>query len=50
MIRPLNVLLSGATVLIAAYLLNNNDNHLIFIASIVVMMFCGFANIINDLV
>jgi len=49
MIRPLNVLLSGTTVLIAAYLLDNNNHQLIFISSIVVMMFCGFANIINDL-
>ena len=49
MIRPLNVLLSGITVFIAAYLLNQADYKLIFIISIVVMLFCSSANIINDL-
>jgi len=49
MIRPLNVIISGITVFIAAYLLNQNNYHLITITSIIVMCFCSFANIINDL-
>ena len=49
MIRPLNVLLSGITVFIAAYLINQNNYALICIISIVVMSFCSFGNIINDL-
>jgi len=49
MIRPLNVILSGITVFIAAYLLHQNNYQLISAISIVVMSFCAFANIINDL-
>ena len=49
MIRPLNVLLSGLTVFVAAYLINQNNYALICITSIVVMSFCSFGNIINDL-
>ena len=49
MTRPLNVILSGVSVLIAAYLMHNNDYQLIYATSIVVMLFCAFANIINDL-
>ena len=49
MIRPLNVLLSGLTVFVAAYLINQNNYAFICITSIVVMSFCSFGNIINDL-
>ena len=49
MIRPINVLLSGLTVFIASYLLNNIYNPLTLITSLVVMLLCAFANIINDL-
>ena len=48
-IRPLNVFLSGITVLIAAYLLEEITNYITFIISIVVMLSCACANIINDL-
>jgi len=49
MIRPLNVLLSGITVFIASYILNQTNCKMIWIISIIVMLFCSFANIINDL-
>ncbi len=49
MIRPINVLLSGTTVFISAYLLNQHQYQLTLITSIVVMAFCAFANVINDL-
>ena len=49
MIRPLNVLLSGLTVFICAYIIENTNYQLIIITSIVVMFFCAFGNIINDL-
>ena len=49
MIRPINVLLSGITVFISAYLLNQHQYQLTLITSIVVMSFCSFANIINGL-
>lgn len=48
-IRPLNVLLSGITVLLASYLLDEFYHNLTFIVMIVVMLSCSFANIINDL-
>ena len=49
-IRPLNVLISGVTVFIAGYLLDYQiQNQLILIISLIVMSFCSFANIINDL-
>ena len=49
MIRPLNVLLSGITVFIATYLLDVIDYNMTLYIAIVVMLFCSFANIINDL-
>ena len=49
MIRPINVLLSGITVFISAYILNEHQYQITLITSIVVMSFCAFANIINDL-
>ena len=48
-IRPLNVLLSGVSVLIASYILNITNNYMTIIIAIVVMLFCSSANIINDL-
>ena len=49
MTRPLNVLLSGITVFIAAYILNKYTHPLLWAIITVVMLFCSFANIINDL-
>ena len=49
MIRPLNVLLSGCSVLVASYIINGINNQLTYIITIVVMCICAFANIINDL-
>ena len=49
MIRPLNVLLSGITVFLAAYLLNTSNHSITAYIAITVMLFCAFANIINDL-
>ena len=48
-IRPLNVLLSGLTSCIASYILYSNNYYIIFIISLVVMIFCACANILNDL-
>ena len=48
-IRPLNVLLSGLTSCIASYLLHSNNYYIIFIISLVVMILCACANILNDL-
>ena len=48
-IRPLNVLLSGLTIFLASYILNETNYYIIFIMSSVVMLLCACANIINDL-
>tara|TARA_Y100001970_G_C14110725_1_gene790715 strand:+ start:207 stop:1058 length:852 start_codon:yes stop_codon:yes gene_type:complete len=48
-IRPLNVMISGATVFIAAYLLNELNNCLTLSIVLIVMLYCAAANILNDL-
>ena len=48
-IRPLNVVLSGITVLIASYLLSQINNYMTIIIALIVMLSCAAANIINDL-
>ena len=48
-IRPLNVLLSGLTIFLASYILNETNYYIIFIMSSVGMLLCACANIINDL-
>tara|TARA_B100001250_G_C19727486_1_gene756797 strand:+ start:299 stop:1150 length:852 start_codon:yes stop_codon:yes gene_type:complete len=48
-IRPLNVLISGITVIVAAYLLNDLHNYLTLSTAFIVMLYCGSANILNDI-
>ena len=48
-LRPLNVLISGFTMIISASILDQVDNYyIVFITSIVVMCFTGASNALND--